>query len=393
MNEIIIYRIIIGVVIVGIFWLYFRRNKVNQVDDKALIEKELIEKDKEIEVLKTERDGFKKTEKDLRESLTREQNLVKDHLATINKIDQHKNLITEYTSATQLKNKTDAKDIDFLKNWAEKLTGSNRYQGAIGEKILKRVLNSCEYLEGRDFTCQEGDKIINTDNENELKTIRPDIYVKMTDKTDLVIDSKVSLDNWKNWVNEKKDEELKKSHLKKHIKSVNDHIKALSSKKYTHSLKRKVFPSTVMFIAFEAGYLAALEHDPDIGEKAFNQNVILAGPGNIMAIIKIVETLKAKERQIQGLNEMTQSASQLYEKYATLKKYLKKLVTSYNSHAMNLRAVINSGWAGKGNLEKQIINLKEKHGISAGKNIEKTLPEEDKIEDIDDPKDKGPYVN
>ena len=191
----------------------------------------------------------------------------------------------------------------------------------------------------------------------------------------------------------KKDEELKKSHLKKHIKSVNDHIKALSSKKYTHSLKRKVFPSTVMFIAFEAGYLAALEHDPDIGEKAFNQNVILAGPGNIMAIIKIVETLKAKERQIQGLNEMTQSASQLYEKYATLKKYLKKLVTSYNSHAMNLRAVINSGWAGKGNLEKQIINLKEKHGISAGKNIEKTLPEEDKIEDIDDPKDKGPYVN
>ena len=309
------------------------------------------------------------------------------------KNSQHKNLITEYTSATQLKNKTDAKDIDFLKNWAEKLTGSNRYQGAIGEKILKRVLNSCEYLEGRDFTCQEGDKIINTDNENELKTIRPDIYVKMTDKTDLVIDSKVSLDNWKNWVNEKKDEELKKSHLKKHIKSVNDHIKALSSKKYTHSLKRKVFPSTVMFIAFEAGYLAALEHDPDIGEKAFNQNVILAGPGNIMAIIKIVETLKAKERQIQGLNEMTQSASQLYEKYATLKKYLKKLVTSYNSHAMNLRAVINSGWAGKGNLEKQIINLKEKHGISAGKNIEKTLPEEDKIEDIDDPKDKGPYVN
>ena len=93
MNEIIIYRIIIGVVIVGIFWLYFRRNKVNQVDDKALIEKELIEKDKEIEVLKTERDGFKKTEKDLRESLTREQNLVKDHLATINKIDQHKNSI------------------------------------------------------------------------------------------------------------------------------------------------------------------------------------------------------------------------------------------------------------------------------------------------------------
>ena len=148
-----------------------------------------------------------------------------------------------------------------------------------------------------------------------------------------------------------------------------------------------------MFIAFEAGYLAALESDPDIGEKAYKQNIILAGPGNIMAIIKIVETLKAKEKQIQGVNEITHSASQLYDKYAILKGYLKKLVTSYNSHSKNLRAVINSAWAGKGNLEKQIVNLKNRHGITAAKNIEKTLPEEDKIQDIDDPENKGPYVN
>jgi len=388
MNEIIIYRIIIGVVIVGIFWLYFRRNKVNQVDDKDLLEKEI-----EIEVLKKEKESFEKTEKDLRSSLAIERERIRDQLKTINKIDEYKTSITNYTSATTIKNKSDAENIGLMKNWLEKLTGSSRYQGDIGEKILKRVLNSCEYLEGRDFTCQEGDKIINTDDENELKRIRPDTYVKMTEDTDLVIDSKVSLDNWKNWVNEKKDEELKKNHLKKHIKSINDHIKALSGKKYTRSLKRKVFPSAVMFVAFEAGYLAALEHDPNIGEKAFNQNVILAGPGNIMAIIKIIETIKSKEKQIQNVNEITQSASQLYDKYATLKSYLKKLVTSYNSHAKNLRSVISSGWAGKANLEKQIINLKEKHGVTAGKNIEKTLPEEDKIEDIDDPDDKGPYVN
>ena len=51
MNEILIYRIIIGVVIAGILWLYFRRNKVNQtqVDDSAILEKE-----KEIEGLKKE---------------------------------------------------------------------------------------------------------------------------------------------------------------------------------------------------------------------------------------------------------------------------------------------------------------------------------------------------
>jgi len=388
MNEIIIYRIIIGIIIVGILWFYFRRNKVNQFDDRAVLEKE-----KEIDVLKQEKIGLENLLKETKDSLTEERTRSTEQLKTINRVDQHKDTITKYTTATELKNKTDAENIGFLKSWAEKLTGSNRYQGDIGEKILKRVLNSCEYLEGRDFTCQEGDKIINTDNENELKRIRPDTYVNMTDNTDLIIDSKVSLDNWKNWVNEKKDEELKKSHLKKHLDSINKHIKTLSSKKYTGSLKRKVFSSTVMFIAFEAGYLAALEHDPNIGQKAFNQNVILAGPGNIMAIIKIIETIKSKEKQIENLNEITQSASQIYDKYATLKSYLKKLVTSYNSHAKNLRSVISSGWAGKANLEKQIINLKEKHGVIAVKNIEKTLPEEDKIEDIDDPNDKETYVN
>ena len=382
MNESLIFGIIIGGVVASIFW-FFTKRKSGTIDNTVILEKE-----KENEILKKEIEGRKTIEEDLRKSLTKEQELVKEQLKTINKVDEHKTAISKYTTETALKNKTDAENIDFLKNWAEKLTGSNRYQGNIGEKILKGVLNSCEYREGRDFTCQQGDKIINTDNE--LKTIKPDTYVKMTNDTDLVIDSKVSLDNWKDWVNEKKDEELKKKHLVKHLKSVNDHIKTLSKKKYGHSLKRKVFPSTVMFIAFEAGYLAALEHDPDIGEKAFNQNVILAGPGNIMAIIKIVETLKAKEKQIENVNEITKSASQLYEKYGTLKKYLKKLVTSYNSHAMNLRAVINSGWAGKGNLEKQIINLKEKHGVTAGKNIEKTLAEEDKIEDIDDPENKSP---
>ena len=198
MNESLIFGIIIGALVVAIF-LFFTKRKSGIIDNTVLFEKE-----KEIGVLREEKKGLEKTEVDLRESLEIEREQVTKLLASVNKINDHKDAITKYTSATELKNKTDAENIGFLKNWAEKLTGSNRYQGDIGEKILKRVLNSCEYLEGRDFTCQEGDKIINTDDENELKRIRPDTYVKMTDDIDLVIDSKVSLDNWKNWVNEKK---------------------------------------------------------------------------------------------------------------------------------------------------------------------------------------------
>jgi len=112
-----------------------------------------------------------------------------------------------------------------------------------------------------------------------------------------------------------------------------------------------------------------------------------------MAIIKIVETIKSKEKQIENVNMITKSASKLYDKYATLKGYLKKVVTSYRTHGKNLQEAINNSWAGKDSLEKQMVNLKEKHGLNATKNIETTLPEEDKIRDVNDPDEKGPFIN
>ena len=388
MNEIIIYRIIIGVVIVGIiFWLYFKKNKINQVDDTAILEKE-----KEIEGLKKEKIGFEQRVNDLKDSLTNERNTTAEQLKAINKIDEHKSSISKYTMTTEERNKLDQANIDLMKNYLEKLTGSSRFQGDVGEKILQNILHYCGFRSPVDFVCQEGDKVIDPTDSESLKTVKPDTLIRMGD-SHLVVDSKVSLDNWKNWINEKKDEKLKAEHLKKHLKSITDHIKTLSLKKYSQLLKRKVFPSTIMFIPFEAGYLSALDSDPDLGEKAYKKNIILAGPGNIMAIIKIVETIKDKEKQIESVNDITKSASNIYAKYATLKTYLKTLISSYRTHGKNLQEAINNSWGGGDNLEKQIINLKNKHGVPVTKNIPETKPEEDKIRDLNDPEEKGPFIN
>ena len=384
MNELLIYGFFIGMGagIVSIVWFYFTKNKV---DNTAELEKE-------IEGLKKEKEGFERNERTLRESLENERQTTAEQLKTINKIDAHKNIITQYTTTTEERNKLDKANIDLMKNYLEQLTGSSRFQGNIGEKILKNILNACGLQNPRDFTLQDGDMVVDPNDTENLKRVRPDTCIKLGD-SDLVIDSKVSLDNWKDWLNEKKDEKLKKSHLKKHIDSINKHINKLSTTNYTQMLKKKVFPTTIMFIAFEAGYFAALETDPDLGEKAYQKNVILAAPGNIMAIIKIVETIKSKEKQIENVDIITKSASKLYDKYATLKGYLKKVVTSYRTHGKNLQEAINNSWAGKDSLEKQMVNLKEKHGLNATKNIETTLPEEDKIRNVDDPDEKGPFIN
>ena len=384
MNELLIYGFFIGIGagIVSIVWFYFTKNKVYNT----------AELEKEIEGLKKEKEGFERNEKTLRESLENERQTTAAQLKTINKIDAHKNIITQFTTTTEERNKLDKESINLMKNYLEQLTGSSRFQGNIGEKILKNILNACGLQNPRDFTLQDGDMVVDPNDTEHLKRVRPDTCIKLGD-SDLVVDSKVSLDNWKDWLNEKKDEKLKKSHLKKHIDSINKHINKLSTTNYTQMLKKKVFPTTIMFIAFEAGYFAALETDPDLGEKAYQKNVILAAPGNIMAIIKIVETIKSKEKQIENVDIITKSASKLYDKYATLKGYLKKVVTSYRTHGKNLQEAINNSWAGKDSLEKQMVNLKEKHGLNATKNIETTLPEEDKVPDVNDPDEKGPFIN
>jgi DNA recombination protein RmuC len=146
-----------------------------------------------------------------------------------------------------------------------------------------------------------------------------------------------------------------------------------------------------MFIPLETGYLAAIEQEPDLNEIAYKKNIILANPSNIMAVIKIIDTLKAKEKQIENFEEITKKASSIYDKYAILKSSLKRVIATFNSHGDNLRNVINSGWVGRGNLEKQIEDLKSM-GVEGTKAIEKTTSEEEKIDPIID-LGSGPNAN
>ena len=382
-NETFVIGFLIGAGLASVVW-YFLKSKNNSNIDPST----LFEKDKEIGILATEKTGLLQRVEDLKQSLTSEKEVTQKQLETINKIDQYKNTITNYAQTTEERNKIDQKNINEMKIFFEKLMGSSRYQGEVGEKILEKILNSCGYLKGRDYELQTTDKVVQSDET--VKTVKPDAFIKMVDNTYIGVDSKVSLDNWGDWTRES-DESKKKEHLKKHAESVKTHINKLSSKNYFKSIGRKVFPATIMFIPLETGYLAAIEQEPDLNEIAYKKNIILANPSNIMAVIKIIDTLKAKEKQIENFEEITKKASSIYDKYAILKSSLKRVITTFNSHGDNLRNVINSGWVGRGNLEKQIEDLKSM-GVEGTKPIEKTTSEEEKIDPIID-LGSGPNAN
>jgi DNA anti-recombination protein RmuC len=182
-NETFVIGFLIGAGLASVAW-YFLKSKNNSNIDPST----LFEKDKEIGILATEKTGLLQRVEDLKQSLTSEKEVTQKQLETINKIDQYKNTITNYAQTTEERNKIDQKNINEMKIFFEKLMGSSRYQGEVGEKILEKILNSCGYLKGRDYELQTTDKVVQSDET--VKTVKPDAFIKMVDNTYIAVDSK-----------------------------------------------------------------------------------------------------------------------------------------------------------------------------------------------------------
>ena len=390
MREPLIY-IIVGFALASLVWFfYFKTKNSNLIDRSLLDEKESLinERDlsnkelegkiaafqKEVELLNNAKDEVTKT-------LTLERDNAKEQLKTINNVeiwrrDSQKNVekYEEYIKDTG--------------NFVDKLTGNLKFQGEFGERLLVKLLELHGLEVNTDFIVQEGNKVLDQVDDEILKEVRPDIIMNLSKNGHIVVDSKVSLVDWKNFVNERNDEKTRDNYLKKHISAIDKHITTLSGRNYQKILGKQVFPSVILFIPFTAAYLAAIENDSDLMDKAYKKNVILACPGTLLPVIKIIETIKSKDKQMENVQEISRNASFLFDKFVSLKKSLKGTIKSFRDHASNLQKVVNTGWGSKSSLENSFEKFQKKHGLNEAKELPTSTLEENQIVDIDDPEDK-----
>ena len=390
MLEPLIY-IVVGFALASLVWFfYFKTKNSNLIDRSLLDEKESLinERDlsnkelegkiaafqKEVELLNNAKDEVTKT-------LTLERDNAKEQLKTINNVeiwrrDSQKNVekYEEYIKDTG--------------NFVDKLTGNLKFQGEFGERLLVKLLELHGLEINTDFIVQEGNKVLDQVDDEILKEVRPDIIMNLSKNDHVVVDSKVSLVDWKNFVNERNDEKTRDNYLKKHISAIDKHITTLSGRNYQKILGKQVFPSVILFIPFTAAYLAAIENDSDLMDKAYKKNVILACPGTLLPVIKIIETIKSKDKQMENVQEISRNASFLFDKFVSLKKSLKGTIKSFRDHASNLQKVVNTGWGSKSSLEKSFEKFQKKHGLNEVKELPTSTLEENQIVDIDDPEDK-----
>jgi len=250
-------------------------------------------------------------------------------------------------------------------NLTNALKGESKQQGVWGEMVLEHVLEASGLRKGYEF---EREVSLKTDDN---ETLRPDVVVHLPDNRDLIIDAKTSLVAYERYVNASNDEE-KAKYLKSHLDSIRSHVKELSQKNYERLTEVNTLDFIFMFMPIEGALAVALEHDNSIYDNAFKNKILLVGPTTLLVAMRAVENVWKFERQNQNAQEIARRAGSMYDKFVGFSEDLMKISKQIDGIQGSFSAARNKLSSGKGNLVRQVEQIKEL-GAQTSKKIPKEL--------------------
>ncbi|MEX0331279.1 MAG: DNA recombination protein RmuC [Puniceicoccaceae bacterium] len=215
-------------------------------------------------------------------------------------------------------------------------------RGRWGEMQLERTVEFAGMTDHVDFVQQES-------TEGESGRLRPDLIVRLPGGKNIVVDAKAPLAAYLEALESKDGDETVRL-LKRHAKQIRDHIKALGSKQYW----RQFDPSpefVVIFLPGEAFFSAALEQDPDLIQYGTSENVLLATPTTLIALLKAAAYGWRQEAIAEEAKQISALGRELYERLVTqtdhfsdVGKALKRAVESYNKsiRSMETRVLVTA---------------------------------------------------
>ncbi len=236
---------------------------------------------------------------------------------------------------------------DEARNLANALTGYSKVQGNFGEMLLTDVLKNAGLVEGVHYFTQG---VITDESGREIKsesgrTMIPDVMVYYPDDTTVIVDSKVSLKAYHDFINAESVEERCRF-AKEHVESVRKHVDELKTKDYASYIpngKRKV-NYNIMFIPIEGAFRLMLEEEPMLWQVAKNNNVLIVSQMTLIIVLNMIQMAWKQADQEKNIAEVYKTAEELMSQlnnwmghYVNIGTCLEKALGAYEDSTKKLK--------------------------------------------------------
>jgi len=249
-------------------------------------------------------------------------------------------------------------------NLTRALRGDTRAQGAWGEFILESILEKSglerdrEYFVQESFTTAEG-------------RLRPDVVIRLPEGKHVIVDSKVSLTAYNNFVNAEADQD-KVLYLKAHLISIRQHMKLLGDKNYQRNISDNSPDFVIMFIPIEPAYILAIQSEKTLYEEALEKRIVFVSPMLLIPSLQLIKNTWKLEYQNRNTAEIVRQATSLYEKFKGFTDDLIEVGSALRRTQTNYENAMSKLTSGNGNLVRRVEDFK-KLGISPTKNVDPRL--------------------
>ena len=214
-----------------------------------------------------------------------------------------------------------------------------KVQGDWGETVLDELLEAQGLTRGIHYDTQAvirdaGGQVVKTEEGN---LMRPDVILHLDQRREVIIDSKVSLTAFIDYVNAET-EEIRQQCLKAHVESLQKHVKELSQKDYSSYIQppKVKMDYVIMFVPHSGALWTALNAQPDLWRKAMDKNVFIADEQTLFAALRIINLTWTQIAQAQNhekvyalANEMIDRVGQFMKKYQAIGKALDSAAKAY----------------------------------------------------------------